>query len=147
VRYFEDFVEGQALELGSRRVELEEAIAFAREYDPQPFHVDPEAASRTPFGGLIASGWHTLAINSRLGVDGIMRDTAGLGSPGIEEVRWPKPVRPPATLHGRGTVLSVKPSERSPARGTVRFLCELRDDEGDVVLHAVIPMFVARRPG
>lgn len=145
MRFFEDFAEGQTFEVGSYRLELEDAIAFAREYDPQPFHVDPEAAKRTPFGGIIASGWHTLAINSRLGVDGMMSTVAGLGSPGIEGVKWPKPVRPPATLHGRGSILSVRASESNPARGTVRFLCELLDDEGDVVLQAVIPMLVARR--
>jgi acyl dehydratase len=75
-----------------------------------------------------------------------MSTTAGLGAPGVEEVRWPKPVRPPQTLRGRGTVLSVKASESNPKRGTVRFLCELLDEEGDVVLSTTIPMFVARRP-
>ena len=144
--FFEDFAEGQSVELGSYRLELEDAIAFARQYDPQPFHVDPEAAKGTPFGGIIASGWHTLAINSRLGVIGMMSGVAGLGAPGIEEVRWPKPVRPPATLQGRASVLGVKASERNPSRGTVRFLCELLDDDGDVVLQATIPMFIARRP-
>ena len=146
MRFFEDFEQGQTFEVGSYRLEAEDAIAFAREYDPQPFHVDPEAAKKTPFGGIVASGWHTLAINSRLGVDGMMSTVAGLGAPGIEEVRWPKPVRPPVTLRGRASVLSVKPSESNPRRGTVRFLCELLDDAGDVVLQATIPMFIARRP-
>lgn len=144
--YFEHFQEGDSIDTGSYRLELDDAIAFAREYDPQPFHVDPEAAKATVFGGIIASGWHTLAINSRLAVDAMMSKTAGLGSPGIEEVRWLKPVRPPLTLHGRSSVLSAKPSERDPRRGTVRYLCELLDEGGEVVLRAVIPMFVARRP-
>jgi acyl dehydratase len=146
MRYFEDFREGETVDLGSRHLSAEDAVAFAREYDPQPFHLDEEAARRTVFGGLIASGWQTLAINARLGVDGMMSGTAGLGSPGVEEVRWPKPVRPPVTLRGRSTVLSVKASERNPRRGTIRFLCELLDEDGDVVLRTVIPMFVARRP-
>lgn len=145
MRFFEDFEEGQTFEVGTYRLELEDAIAFAREYDPQPFHIDPEAAQKTPFGGIIASGWHTLAINARLGVEGMMSSVAGLGAPGVEEVKWPKPVRPPVTLHGRGSILSVKASDSNPRRGTVRFLCELLDDDGDVVLQTIIPMFVARR--
>ena len=94
MRYFEDVEEGQEFELGSRRMEREEMIAFAREYDPQPFHVDEEAAKDTFVGRLIASGWHTCSLNMRLLADGFLLDTASMGAPGIEEVKWLRPVLP-----------------------------------------------------
>jgi acyl dehydratase len=148
VRYFEDVEEGQEFELGSRRMEREEMIAFAREYDPQPFHVDEEAARRTPFGGLIASGWQTLAVMARLGVDGMMSRLVGLGSPGVDEVRWLRPVRAGDTLRGRGRVLRTRASERDPRRGPGWFEIELvREEDGERVLLVTLPMFIARRPG
>jgi acyl dehydratase len=147
VRYFEDVEEGQEFELGSRRMEREEMIAFAREYDPQPFHVDEEAATKTPFGGLIASGWQTLAVMARLGVDGMMNQLAGLGSPGVDEVRWLQPVRAGETLGGRGRVMRTRASESDPRRGTVWFEIELvREEDGERVLLVKLPMFIARRP-
>lgn len=145
MRYFEDFREGEVIELGSRRIERDEMIAFAEQYDPQPFHLDEEAAARTPFGGLIASGWLTLAVMARMGVDRMMSGSAGLGSPGLDEVRWLRPVRAGDTLFGKATVLETKPSERDPRRGTVRFLIELAGDEGEPVLRVVLPMFLARK--
>ena len=146
MRYFEDIREGETFELGSRRMEADDMVAFAREYDPQPFHVDEEAARRTPFGGLIASGWMTLAIMARLGVDGLMSGVAGLGSPGIDSARWLKPVRAGDTLRGRGRVLRTKASERDARRGTVWFEIELvRESDGEPVLRVDLPMFIARR--
>lgn len=148
MRYFEDFAEGQTMEMGSRRMELEDMVAFAREYDPQVFHVDEEAAKNTPFGGIIASGWMTLAIMARLGVDGLMADVAGLGSPGIDSARWLQSVRAGDTLTGHGRVLRTKASERDQRRGTVWFELELvRDEDGEPVLRVELPMFIARRPG
>jgi acyl dehydratase len=146
VRYFEDFEAGQVFELGSRTLERDEMLEFARRYDPQPFHVDEEAARRTPYGGLIASGWLTLAIMARLGVDGLMSDSAGLGGPGIDEVRWLKPVHAGDTLSGSATVLETKPSTSDPGRGTVRFRIELVRDGGEPVLRLVLPLFLQRRP-
>ena len=145
MRYFEDFREGEVFELGGRRVERDEIVAFAREYDPQPFHVDEEAAKESPYGGLIASGWHTLAIGARLMVDAVLRDSSGFGSPGLEEVRWLKPVRPGDELRGRATVLETRPSERDPGRGTVRWLFELRNQDGELVCSLTAPMFFRRR--
>jgi acyl dehydratase len=146
VRYFEDFAEGQEFELGSRRLERDEMIAFARAYDPQPFHVDEEAARRTPFGGLIASGWQTLAIMARLGVDGMMSGVAGLGSPGIDSARWLQPVHSGDVLRGRGRVLRTKVSGSDKRRGTVWFEIELvREADGEAVLRVELPMFIARR--
>src|SRR5215207_10341286 len=119
MRYFEDFEPGRVFELGEHRVTREEIVDFARRWDPQPFHVDEDAAQDGPFGGLIASGWHTCAIYMRLYVDSLLRDTAGMGSPGVDELRWLKPVRPDALLRARLTVLEATPSERRPERGTV----------------------------
>ena len=146
MRYFENFAEGQTSELGSHTIELDEMIGFARRYDPQVFHVDEEAAKRTPYGGLIASGWLTLAIMARLGVDGLMGDVAGLGSPGIDSARWLRPVRAGDVLRGRGRVLRTRTSERDPSRGTVWFEIELiREQDGEPVLRIELPMFIARQ--
>jgi acyl dehydratase len=148
VRYFEDFAEGQTMEMGSRRMELEDMLAFAREYDPQVFHVDEEGAKKTPFGGIVASGWMTLAIMARLGVDGLMAGVAGLGSPGIDSARWLQPVRAGDVLRGSGRVVRTKASERDPRRGTVWFEIELvRDADEEPVLRVELPMFIGRRPG
>jgi len=148
VRFFEDFAEGQTDELGAYTIELEEMLDFARRYDPQVFHVDEEAAARTPYGGLIASGWLTLAVMARLGVDGMMSGVAGLGSPGIDSARWLRPVRAGDTLRGLGRVLRTKASERDPRRGTVWFEIELvREQDAEPVLRVELPMFIARRGG
>ncbi len=94
MRFFEDFLEGDSIELGSHQVTEASIVEFARAYDPQPFHVDPEQARSSIYGGLIASGWHTAGIYMRMLVDQLLRDTASLGSPGIDELRWYVPVRP-----------------------------------------------------
>lgn len=128
--YFEDFEPGQVLELGSVAVTEAEIVEFARRYDPQPFHLDPEAAKESVFGGLIASGWHTGAMWMRLYVDSMLGVASSQGSPGVEELRWLAPVRPGDTLHGRLTVLETTPSERNPARGTVRIRGEMVNQDG-----------------
>ena len=145
-RYFEDFAVGQVVELGSRTVTEEEIVAFAREFDPQPFHVDPEAARESVFGGLIASGWHTGAVWMRLYVDSLLGGTASMGSPGIEELRWLAPVRPGDTLTGRLTVLETTPSAKRPDRGTVRIRGELENQDGVVVLRMTSRGHFGRRP-
>ena len=146
--YFEDFERGRAFELGSHTITEEEIVAFARAWDPQPFHVDPEAARTSPFGGLIASGWHTGSLWMRLYVDSILASAAAMGSPGIEELRWLAPVRPGDTLSGRLTVLDATPSEDHPSRGTIRCRCEMIDQEGVTVMSMVARGHFARRnPG
>ncbi len=146
-RFFEDFEPGQVYELGSRTVTEADIIAFAREWDPQPFHTDPEAAAESVFGGLIASGWHTGAMWMRLYVDSLLGGPASQGSPGIEELRWLAPVRPGDTLHGRLTVLETRPSERRPGRGTVRIRGEMENQEGVTVLSLVSRGHFTRRGG
>ena len=120
-RYFEDYRAGEVIELGSRTVSAEEIIAFARQFDPQPFHVDPERARLTPFGGLVASGWHTAAMFMRLSVDGHQSAQAGsIGSPGVDEIKWLRPVRPGDTLTGRTTVLETMPRRAGPTAARLR---------------------------
>jgi acyl dehydratase len=145
-RYFEDFEPGQVVELGSRTVTEEEIVAFAREFDPQPFHVDPEAARESVFGGLIASGWHTGALWMRMYVDALLDGTASMGSPGVEELRWLAPVRPGDRLTGRLEVLETTPSERRPDRGTVRIRAEMANQDGVVVLSMTSRGHFGRRP-
>jgi acyl dehydratase len=144
--YFEDLQPGQVVELGEHTVSEEEIVAFARQYDPQPFHVDPEAAKESVFGGLIASGWHTGAMWMRLYVDSLLDGAASMGSPGIEELRWLAPVRPGDTLSGRLTVLEATPSERRPDRGTVRIRGEMINQDGVTVMSMTSRGHFGRRP-
>ena len=134
---FEDFEPGQVYELGSTTVTEEEIVDFARRFDPQPFHLDAEAAKDSDFGGLIASGWHTGAMWMRLYVDSLLGGGSGQGSSGIEELRWLAPVRPGDTLSGRLTVLETTPSERHPDRGTIRIRGEMVNQDGVTVMSMV----------
>lgn len=134
------------IELGSRTITKEEIIAFAREFDPQPFHLDEEAARQTIYGGLLASGWHTGSLMMRLLCDGLLKETLSLGSPGIDELRWLKPVRPGDTLSGRLTVIECLPSRSKPDRGTLRSLMEMRNQHGEVVLTIKGLGLFGRRP-
>jgi acyl dehydratase len=146
VHYFEDFTAGQVIELGSHTITRDEMIAFARQFDPQPFHLDDEAAKKTIYGGLIASGWHTGSIMMRLLYDGLVKDTVSLGSPGVDELRWVKPVRPGDTLSGRVTVLECVPSRSKLDRGVVRSTVELRNQHGEVVVTSKGLSLFGRRP-
>lgn len=128
--HFEDFAPGQEFDLGTVTVDEDEMIAFARRFDPQPFHVDPDAAKDTPFGGLIASGWFTSSLFMRLYVDAVLSDAASHGSPGGEDLRWLAPVYAGDVLRGKLTVLEVYPSSKRPDRGTAVISGEMyRDDE------------------
>jgi acyl dehydratase len=109
-RYFEDYVAGSVHEFGRIAVDEREVIEFASRYDPQPFHTDPQAAQRSPFGGLIASGWHTAGLMMRLVVEHYLSRVASLASPGVDELRWTQPVRPGDTLSVRATVLEARRS-------------------------------------
>jgi acyl dehydratase len=142
---FDDFAAGQVYELGSRTVTEDELVDFARQWDPQSFHVDPEAAKDSVFGGLIASGWQTGAIWMRMYVD-TMLGTAARGSPGIEELRWLAPVRPGDTLTGRLTVLEATPSATKPDRGTIRIRGEMLNQDGVTVMAMTSRGHFGRRP-
>jgi len=117
--YFEDFFVGQEIDLGARTVSEDEIIAFAREFDPQPFHVDPKAAASSIYGGVIASGCHTCSMMMRMVVDGLMCDASSMGSPGLDGVRWLKPLRAGDTLHVRYLTTQVMSSNSKPDRGVV----------------------------
>ncbi|MDX6450796.1 MAG: hypothetical protein QOH16_845 [Gaiellaceae bacterium] len=146
MRYYEDFTVGEVTEIGPVGVSEEEIVQFASLYDPQPFHIDPEAATSSPFGGLIASGWHTTALFMGMFVRGILLDSASLGSPGVEEIRWTAPVRPGDRLTGRVTVTDVQPSANTPGRGTVFTTNEVFNQNGERVMTLKARGFFARRP-
>ncbi len=133
-RYFEDYEPGAVHEFSEIAVDEEEMIGFARRYDPQVFHTDPQAATKTVFGGLIASGWFTAALAMRLIVDHYVSRVASLGSPGIDEVRWLKPVRPGDRLSVRISILEARRSRTKPDRGTVRALIEVINQGREVVM-------------
>jgi len=131
---FEDFVPGSVRTSGSVLVTEEELIEFARRYDPQVFHPDPIAARRSIYGGLVASGWHTAAMAMRLIVENHLFHVASVGSPGVDEVRWLKPVRPRDRLSVRVSVLETRRSESKPDRGLVRSLVEVVNQDSVVVM-------------
>jgi acyl dehydratase len=146
VRYWDDIKEGEVVELGSRTLDKERMLAFAREFDPQPFHTDEKAAEASIWGGLIASGWLTGSTLMRLFYDGFLKDTASMGSPGIDELRWLKPVRPGDTLSARLTVLETAASRSKPDRGIVRSLMEVLNQHDEVVMTTKGVNFFRRRP-
>lgn len=133
-RFFEDYAVGAVAELGPVAVDAEEVVAFARRYDPQPMHTDATAAAAGPFGGLIASGWHTAALMMRLIVEQYLSPASSLASPGLDELRWPRPVRPGDTLSVRVTVIEATRSRSKPDRGVVRSMVEVRNQHGETVM-------------
>jgi acyl dehydratase len=145
VRYWEDFHVGDTTEVGPVTIGEAEIVEFATRYDPQPFHVDPEAAAQSPYGGLIASGWHTTALFMGMFVRAVLLDSASLGSPGVDEIRWRAPVRPGDTLSGRTTITDVQPSSTNPKRGTVFTTNEVFNQDGVLVLSMKARGFFARR--
>ncbi len=145
-RWLEDYVPGAVHELGTVAVDEAEIVDFARRFDPQPFHTDPEAAARTPFGGIIASGWHTAALMMRLYAVNYLSPASSLASPGLDELRWLRPVRPGDRLSVRVTVEDARPSTSKPDRGVVRSLIEVFNQRGEPVLTMRAVNMVARRP-
>lgn len=143
--YWEDFTPGRVLEHGSRALSEEDIVRFAREWDPQRYHTDPQAAKLTPFGGLIASGWQSCAVLMRLMCDAYLNESSCVGSPGIDEIRFLKPVRPGDALRFRATVLESTPSRTKPGRGNVVFRWELLNQNDEVVLSMVGRQLYLRR--
>lgn len=143
--YFEDFEAGTTFDLGERVLSKEEIVAFAREFDPQPFHIDEEAAAESSYGGLIANGWHTAAIFMRLYADDLLYRTASMGSPGVEELRWLEPVRPGDTLRARLNIRDKTPSSRDAGRGTVYLYSEVFNQRDEVVMTMKARGLFARR--
>ncbi len=133
--YWEDLAVGSTRELGSVRPTREQILDFAGQFDPQPFHLDEAAAKASVFGGLCASGWHTCAMAMRLMVDNFLNEAASLGSPGLESVKWLRPVFPDDTLRLRHSILESRPMNSRPDVGLVRTLWEMHNQHGDKVLH------------
>ena len=145
--YFEDLQEGAETDFGTYDVTREEVLEFARKYDPQPFHLSDEAAAKTHFGRLSASGWHTCAMT--MGVIArrvVEHGQAGLGSPGIDELRWLKPVYPGDTLHVRGKILDKRESRSRPEMGSFRTQTTVTNQDGVPVLSFISIVLIRRRP-
>lgn len=145
-RYFEDFAVGQTFRSGSREVTVEEIVAFARQFDPQPFHLDAAAAAGSLFGGLVASGWHTAALTMRMLVDSDLNPGSGTIGAGVDELRWPRPVRPGDVLHLEGEIVEVRPSRSRPELGIVKLRASTLDQNGEVVQVFSPVLMVRRRP-
>jgi acyl dehydratase len=143
--HFEDFVPGTVTTYGSYAVTRQEIVSFASQFDPQPMHLDEAAAAGTLLGGLGASGWHVCAMLMRMLADNVLSDSAGIGAPGIDEVRWLKPVRPGDVLGVRQTVLDAKASRSLPDRGFVRFRFEVLNGAGEVVMEQSNSIMFRRR--
>jgi acyl dehydratase len=144
-RYFEDFPVGSVFEFGSITVTEPDIISFARQFDPQTMHTDPVAAANGPTGGLIASGWHTIALMMRMYAEHILPED-GLPAPGVDEVRWHHPVRPGDTLRLRVTIESARVSQSKPDRGIIRPFSEVLNQHGEVVLSMRPINLIRRRP-
>ena len=145
--YYEDLALTPSNDLGTRTVSREDIIRFAREFDPQPFHVDEEAAKKSPYGGLIASGWMTCAMVMRMMCDGYLAESASLGSPGIDKLRWLKPVRPGDTISVLRKTLEARKSASKPDMGIVKSLWEVSNQHGELVMTMEgIGMFRCRPP-
>ncbi|MEM5429134.1 MaoC family dehydratase [Cupriavidus oxalaticus] len=144
--YFEDFEVGSRRELGSYVVTEEELLAFARQYDPQPFHIDKEAAAKSIYGGLISSGWMTCSIMMRLLVLSTTGKSASMGSPGVDEIRWIKPVFAGDTLTVVLNVLDTRPSQSKPDRGIVHTQWEATNQRGELVCTVKGMGMYGRRP-
>ena len=148
MRYFEDIVVGAETEFGSYEVTREEVLEFARKYDPQPFHLSDEAAAKTHFGRLAASGWHTCAMTMAVIVKSMSEGEgqAGLGSPGVDELRWLKPVFPGDTLHMRGRIVEKTPSRSKPHLGTFRTETIVTNQHDEPVMRMTSIVLILKRP-
>jgi acyl dehydratase len=143
--YFENFPLGEVVEYGGVEVSTADIVAFAREFDPQPFHTDEEAA-RAATGGLIASGWHTSALLLRMNCDAFLVSAAILEEAGVEEVRWHRPVRPGDKLHVRRHTLASRPREGRTSAGEVEFLYEVVNQDGEAAMTQRSVLLIEQRP-
>ena len=143
--YFEDFKPGSVTEFGPRLVTREEIVAFAAEFDPQPMHLDEEAARASMLGGLAASGWHTCCLLMRMAADGFVLNSASMGAPGVDEVKWLKPLRPGTRITLRLNVLESRVSNSRPEMGFVKVRMELIDDERALLMELSNSLMIERR--
>jgi acyl dehydratase len=144
-RHWEDFETDSVAVYGPRLVTREEIVAFAAEFDPQPMHLDEAAGSATLLGGLAASGWHSCCLLMRMIADGFVNETSSMGAPGVDEVRWLKPLRPGTRVRVRATVVATRASNSRPEVGFVNFLFELLDEQDNVLITLASPLMLRRR--
>ena len=145
-RYLEDFAVGQTFGSGRLRIDRERIETFAAEFDPQPFHLDEQAARNTLFGGLAASGWHTAAVSMRLLVESELKPAGGIIGAGFDELRWPRPVRPDDELRVESEVLEVRPSQSRSDQGLLKLRMTTLNQNGEAVQVAIGYLLVQRRP-
>lgn len=145
-RYLEDFTVGQVFNSARTRVDKEQIVAFARQFDPQPFHLDDEAARKTPFQGLAASGWHTAGMTMRMMLDGEFKPVGGILGVGFDDLSWPRPVRPGDELHAKSEILEVRPSKSRPDRGMIRVRTTTYNQKDEPVMAFTGNLLVPRRP-
>lgn len=146
-RYWEDFEPGTVAVYGPRLVTREEIVAFAAEFDPQPMHLDESAAAATLLGGLAASGWHSCCILMRMIADGFINESSSMGAPGVDEVRWLKPLRPGTQVRVRTTVLETRASSSRPEIGFVKCLFEMLNEQDTVLITLTSSLMIRRREG
>ena len=144
-RYLEDFAVGQTFGSGRLRIDGERALAFAAEFDPQPFRLDEAAARRSIFGGLTASGWHTAAVTMRLLVESELKPAGGIVGAGLDECRWPRPVRPGDELRVECEVIGVRPSKSRPEQGLIKLRTTTLNQHDNPVMVFVVNLVVPRR--
>ena len=144
--FFEDFPAGFVADMPGRTVDEQEMLEFSRRYDPQSFHIDPEAAKHSPFGGLIASGWMTASLCMRAVFDGYLKESAGMGSPGIENLQWKRPVRAGDSLRVRMTVVQARVSASKPDRGLITHRWEVFNQKDEPVMEMTGITIMRRRP-
>ncbi|CAN5373919.1 MaoC family dehydratase [soil metagenome] len=142
---FEDFQPGHFGTFGPHHVTRDDIIAFAREYDPQPMHLDEEAADKSLLKGLAGSGWHMCSIMMRMIFDGFLKRTASMGSPGVNEMRWLAPFRPGDDLTMDVEVLEARPSQSRPDTGIVTYKCSVRNAAGLALAEMIVPIILGRR--
>jgi len=145
-RYLDDFAVGQTFGSGRMRIDEDRIKTFAAEFDPQPFHLDAEAARKSLFGGLAASGWHTAALTMRLLVESEIKPVGGIVGAGFDELRWPRPVRPGDELRVESEVLEVRPSKSRPEQGIIKVRTTTLNQNGEAVQISVGNLVVPRRP-
>jgi acyl dehydratase len=146
VRYLEDYAVGQTFNTGRLRVDKEQIIAYAKQFDPQPYHLDEDAARKSPFQGLAASGWHTAGLTMRLLVDGELKTAGGILGVGFDNLSWPRPVRPGDELHAKSEILEVRPSKSKPDRGMIRVQTTTFNQNEETVMIFTGNLLVPRRP-
>jgi acyl dehydratase len=144
--YFDDFRLGEKTDLGRYPVTEAEILAFARQYDPQPMHTNHEFAARGPFGGLIASGWHSCAMFMRLQADAMLKQSSAIASPGVDGIRWVRPVRAGDVLRAEAEVVEIVPSRHRPDRGLVKHDCKVFNQKDELVMTLRTLALFARKP-